>query len=163
MADLGLEVGHARQFCGTSCEDCVYYRRVRGLPTNVLAITADEALIERLSTEESNGITLRVARTAYEASAIVQTFRAAFVVVDQEVLTPRENGLLDSLASDPRLPGVKIVLGVRQGKASVELDDRNKELVFSMIEKPFGPRRIAAVVNSFPIERQYRGIQASEC
>lgn len=64
MADLGTEMGHAKQFCRSSCEDCEYYRRVQGLPTNVLVITPDEALLERLSTEENHSITLGFARSA---------------------------------------------------------------------------------------------------
>ena len=156
MADLGTEVGHARQFCRSSCEDCVYYRRVQGLPTNVLVITPDEALLERLAAEQNNSITLRLARSAYEASAIIQHFQAAFVVVDEEILTTGEAGLLDHLSTDPRLPGVKIVLGVQHGTASARRGGRNDDVVFSVIEKPFGSRRIAAVVNSFPIERSMR-------
>jgi len=153
MADLGIEVGHARQFCRSSCEQCEYYRRVQGLPTNVLVISADEALLERLSGEENQSIALRFARNAYEASAIVQSFQPAFVVVDQELLRAQETGLLECLCSDPRLPGVKIVLGVRHGTAGARGDETNKDVVVSVIEKPFGPGRIAAVINSFPIER----------
>ena len=155
MADLGTEVGHARRFCQSSCEDCEYYRRVRGLPTNVLVITPDESLLERLSAEaeENESIVLRFARNAYEASAIIQQFQAAFVVVDEELLTPGNAGLLDSLAGDPRLPAVKIVLGVQHGTVGTQGHETDKDVVFSLIEKPFGPRRIAAAINGFPIEQ----------
>ena len=137
------------------CKKCVYYRRVQGLPTNVLVITPDEALLERLSTEENDSVTLRFARSAYEASAIAQDFQAAYVVVDEELLAAGEVGLLDHLSTDPRLPGVRIVLGVQHGTAGAQGDERNKDedVVYGVIEKPFGLRRIAAVINSFPIER----------
>jgi hypothetical protein len=156
MADLETESGHARQFCQNSCEDCVYYRRVLGLPTNVLVITSDEALLERLSTEQDDRLALRFARNAYEASAVVQSFQAAFVVVDQELLTTGEGELLDSLAADPSLPGVKIVVGMRQGAATAPGEQGHRTPVFSVIEKPFGLERIASVVDSFPIERSTR-------
>jgi len=156
MADLGTEVGaevgHAKKFCRSSCEECQYYRRVRGLPTNVLVVTADEAILERLSTEENHSVTLRLARSAYEASAIVQEYQAAFVVVDREILVAGEERLLDSLSNDPRLPGVKIVLAVPHGTVGAQGDEIDSGVVFSVIEKPFGPRRIAAVIHSFPIE-----------
>jgi excisionase family DNA binding protein len=150
MADLGNAVGHARRFCRDSCEECEYYRRVQGLPTNVLVITSDAALLDRLSTEENRAITLRFAKNAYEASAIIQTFFPAFIVVDQDLLLG-DDGLLDYLANDPRLPGAKIILGVQHGTSGKE--DVQSEVVFSVIEKPFGSRRIATVVNSFPIDR----------
>jgi CheY-like chemotaxis protein len=153
MAELGNDVGHSRRFCRSSCEDCEYYRRVQGLPTNVLVITSDERLLERLASEESDRITLRLARTAYEASAIVQNFQAAFVVVDHELSEMEEGELLDCLSSDARLPGVKVILAVAHGTTGAPRNMANQDAVFCLIEKPFGPRRIAAVVNSFPIEQ----------
>jgi excisionase family DNA binding protein len=153
MADLGAEVGHARQFCRSSCEECMYYRRAQGLPANVLVITPDETLRQRLSSEENDGLSLRVAHSAYEASAIIQNFQAAFVIVDEEALVAGEPGLLEHLSTDPRLPGVKIVLAVRQGRSGAPDDKTNEDVVFSVIEKPFGPRHIAAVINSLPVEK----------
>ena len=119
MAGLEADIGHAREFCQGTCDECVYYRWVKGLLTNVLVITPDEGLIDRLLGQESSSITLRFARSAYEASTIVQSFQAAFVVVDQDVLPPGDGTLLASLAGDSRLPGVKIILGVRAEAAKV--------------------------------------------
>ena len=153
MAEMETDVGHAKQFCRDSCEDCVYFRRVQGMPTNVLVISRDETLADRLLSEENPSIALRLARTGYEASAIIQQFQPAFVVVDEELLTFEGGALLESLAADSRLAGVKIVLSVRHGTAHSNRGIQRSDLVFSVIEKPFGPRRIAAVINSFPIER----------
>jgi excisionase family DNA binding protein len=146
MAGLEPEVGHAREFCQGTCEECVYYRWVKGLLTNVLVITPDEDLIERLLGEESKNITLRVARGAYEASAIVQNFQAAFIVVDEAVLTAGNGGLLESLAGDSRLPGVKIILGVRDGAGRTRRSEAGSDGVWSVIEKPFGLPQIAAAI-----------------
>ena len=44
IATLGIDSGHARRFCPTSCDDCAYYRRVSGLPTNVLIVSSDPGL-----------------------------------------------------------------------------------------------------------------------
>lgn len=146
MAGLEQNVGHARQFCQGSCEDCVYYRRVQGLATNVLVITSDDELIDRLAGEEDDGITLRVARSGYEASAIIQSFQAAFVVVDQEVLTAGESGLLECLSKDPRLPGVRLVLAVQHGRGGARAHETYEDAVWSVIEKPFGLRQIAVEI-----------------
>ena len=150
---MASEAGHAKQFCRSSCEDCEYYRRVRGLPTNVLVITPDETLLKRLAAEEVHGITLRLARNAYEASAIVESFQAAFVVIDEELSPVGEPRLLESLSTDPRLPGVKIVLGVHGSAADARSRAEGNDVAYAVIEKPFGMRRIEALVESYPIER----------
>ncbi|MHC4964991.1 MAG: helix-turn-helix domain-containing protein [Planctomycetota bacterium] len=146
MAGLEVDVGHAREFCQGSCEECVYYRWVKGLLTNILVITPDDDLIDRLLGEESKSFTLRFARSAYEASSIVQSFQAAFVVVDEAVLPAGNGGLLASLADDSRLPGVKVILGVPRGAASARRDEAGTDGVWSVIEKPFSLPQLAAAI-----------------
>ena len=151
VVNLACGAGHAKQFCATSCEDCVYYRRVNGLPTNVLVITSDNELVGNLAKAECAGVALRFAQTSYQASAIISAFRPAFVVVDQELLAGSEPGLLAALASDPRIPGSRIILGVPNGASgrSVGLEFAN---VISVVEKPFGPDRMVEIINQFPVE-----------
>ena len=144
MADMEADVGHALKFCQGSCEDCAYYRRVKGLATNVLVVSSDDALIERIESEKDDSVTLRFARCAYQASTIVEGFRAELVIVDRELVASEESRLLQCLSRDPRLPGVKIVLAVRSGKADVAGVDIGQDVVWRVIEKPFGLREIAA-------------------
>ena len=146
MASMDADLGHAMKFCQGSCDDCAYYRRVKGLATNVLVITADDAWIGRIEGEKDESVTLRFARNAYEASTIVQGFRAELVVVDQELLATGESGLLECLASDPRLAGVKIVLGVKHGTAIAQDDHIDRHSIWRVVEKPFGLGQIAAAI-----------------
>ncbi|NIM52697.1 MAG: excisionase family DNA-binding protein [Gemmatimonadales bacterium] len=152
MATLGPGIGHARRFCHTSCDDCVYYRRVTGWPTNVLVVTSDHDLVRRLKGQENERIALRFARNAYEASTTVQRFLPAFAVVDQDTFPAGDAGFLESLAYDPRLPGLKIVVAVPRGKAQVLGNGRDRHLVDRVIKKPFGPQQIADVIHDFPVE-----------
>jgi len=145
---LGGDVGHAMQFCGTTCENCAYYQRVTGQAINALIVTSDDELIRSLRTDPTQGISLRFARNGYETSAIIGDFRPAFVVVDEEVVIGGEPGLLDCLAGDPRVPGLKIVLAAESGTASLG----SRKDVVRVIEKPFDKRGIAAVIHSFPVE-----------
>ena len=147
---LGCELGQKQSFCATSCEDCTYYRRASGQATNVLVITSDNELVGDLGVGDDT-LALRFARNAYEASAMICTFRAAFVVVDQEVIANSQSDLLDCLIADPRLPGVRIILGVPKGRGARIRAPFEKGVV-STIEKPFGQDRIAEVVNWFPVE-----------
>lgn len=151
LAEMQRDVGHARQFCETSCQECVYYRRVKGLSTHVLVLTTDKDLIARLAGEDDEGLTLRFARNAYEASAIISEFRPAFVVVDHN-LAAAQPDLVECLACDLRIPGVKILLGIPRGAPVLGEAWKSPRQITGVIEKPFGRRRIAAVINSFPVE-----------
>jgi response regulator of citrate/malate metabolism len=116
----------------------------------VLVITSDNELVGDLGGGDDT-LVLRFARNAYEASAMIGTFHAAFVVVDQDVIANNQPDLLDCLIADPRLPGVRIIVGVSKGR-SARIKAPLENGVVSAIEKPFGRDRIAEVVNSFPVE-----------
>jgi len=152
MADLEPEVGHARQFCEGSCEDCVYYRRANGLATNVLVLTSDDEFINHLTRDEDEGITLRFAKNAYEASAVIHDFRPAFAVIDAEHVPAESTGLLDSLAGDVRVPGVRILVAASPAMMGRKQRYSKSDLVVGVLEKPFGSRRIAAIVDSFLVD-----------
>ncbi|MBI4677126.1 MAG: excisionase family DNA-binding protein [Elusimicrobia bacterium] len=149
MASMGSGLGHARRFCQTSCDDCVYYRRVRGLDTNVLVVTADQGLVARLKGRRCEGLSLRFARNSYEASAAVQTFLPAFALVDRDVAAPGEGGLLDYLSKDDRVPGLKVILILAKGKGG---NAPGESSAAAVIEKPFDPEDIVSVIRSFPVE-----------
>jgi excisionase family DNA binding protein len=148
MADLDHDVGHVRQFCQTSCEDCAYYRHVKGLAPRVLVITTDDELIDRLSDEQDNSIALRVARNGYEASAVIPDFRPSFAVIDAECMAGGSTELLDALAGDPRVPGLRVIVAAPPGKSARRRRWMTNDLIISVLEKPFGSRQVAEVVSS---------------
>lgn len=152
VAGLSRDIGHAKHFCKTSCQDCAYYRRVQGLATHVLVITADQALVHRLQGEAVKSLAMQFAQNAYEASAVVYSFRPDFVVLDQETHATEAGELVNCLASDPRIPGLKVVLAVRRGRAARKLAGPHSNLVVGVLEKPFGARGVATVIDSLPVE-----------
>lgn len=111
--------GHAKRFCTGLCQECPYYRRVHGLPTNVLVISEDESLMRDLAKRESQAASFRFARRGYDASAIITVFRPAVVVFDQAVLDSLGVALLDALATDRRTLGARILVAVRKGAMGV--------------------------------------------
>jgi len=151
MTELEGDLGHSRQFCESSCEPCVYYRWVQGLPANVLVITSDDDLVERLSVENHESVVLRFARTAYEASAVIHDFRPVLVAIDVEQVSAIDTELLDSLTVDPRIPGLRIVLLVPAGMTSRRRRQLQIEGVVGVLEKPLGAREVAAVVGGLPV------------
>lgn len=152
IAALGLDTGHARRFCPTSCDDCAYYRRVMGLPTNVLVVTADAELIQTLEDQSDEAISLRFARNAYEASAAVEEFLPAFAIVDLETPGAGDNGLLESLATDPRLPGLKTVVAREPNRGKNRRDASDMPYIAGSLKKPFDLTHIQAVIDGFPVE-----------
>ncbi|HUB77483.1 MAG TPA: helix-turn-helix domain-containing protein [Bryobacteraceae bacterium] len=141
--------GHAARFCGTSCQECPYYRRVHQLPTNVLVITRDEGLIRDLAAKESHQVAFRFARRGYDASAIVEVFRPAYVIFDQVVLDSLGINLLEALASDPRTKGVRILVAVRKGGIGFRVRSCS---VYATVQEPFQADEIVALINRTPIE-----------
>ena len=152
MAELDVEVGHSRHFCQASCDDCVYYRRVQGIATNVLLITPDDDFIRDLSGEEHERVTLRFARGGYEASAILNDFRPAFVAIDVELLMNGEAGLLRSLSSDARIPGMRVILVLPPGMSFLEYGRLQNEDVVGVLRRPFSAPDIAALVRSHEVD-----------
>ncbi|SPE42563.1 hypothetical protein (dsrDN associated) [Candidatus Sulfopaludibacter sp. SbA3] len=141
--------GHAKRFCSGLCQECPYYRRVHGLPTNVLVVSQDESLIRDLAKRESDAVAFRFARRGYDASATISVFRPAFVVIDQAILEDLGMALLDALASDPRARGARILVAVRKGSMGMHIHNR---AVYAMIEEPFHADEIVALVNRIPVE-----------
>ena len=106
--------GHNKAFCKDLCEDCPYCRRVHGMPTNVLVITRNEQLIQRLSQRPNEHLVLRYARSGYDSSAVLAFFRPSLAVVDVRLLENRceTEDLVAALNSDERAKGMRVVISV---------------------------------------------------
>jgi excisionase family DNA binding protein len=149
MAALVKGNGHEKRFCSGLCQECPYYRRVHGLPTNVLVITEDETLIQQLAKKGMESLAFRFARRGYDASAIITVFRPALVIFDQAILESLGMALLDALATDPRTLGAKILVSVRKGSMGFRF---HTGAVYATIEEPFTADEIVAIVNRIPVE-----------
>jgi len=149
LVNLLKGAGHAKRFCGGPCQECPYYRRVHGLPTNVLVITADEGLIHELAKRQNEAVAFRFARRGYDASAVITVFRPAFVIFDQAILESLGVALLDALATDPRTLGTRIVLAIRKGTIGRQI---HSSAVFATVEEPFNPDEIVAMIDRLPVE-----------
>jgi dissimilatory sulfite reductase related protein len=174
MAGMDQDVGHVRQFCQNSCEDCVYYRHVNGLAANVLVVTSDDDLIDQLAGEDNESVNLRFARNGYEASAVIHDFRPAFVVIDTEDVSGGETELLDHLTSDPRVPGLRAILLVPTKITGRWRRRSESESVVGILKKPLEAGQIAQTVTKCrpvgspvresgnPLSTDKRGVTMSE-
>ena len=147
MAGLEGDVGHSKQFCQGSCEECSYFQRLQGGSAPVLFITADQSLETQIECFDQDSISLRFARNGYEASALIQDFRPEILIIDLENLPDQGFGLLDSVAADPRLPFVRVILVVPPGSMERVLQRPRHRLVVSVLEKPQVCGHISEIVN----------------
>ncbi|MCJ7628528.1 MAG: excisionase family DNA-binding protein [Longimicrobiales bacterium] len=152
MAGIDTDVGHAHQFCEGSCEDCVYFQRIQGKSTQVLFISSDEELVNRIDWFGDDSTTLRFARNGYEASALIQDFRPEIAIIDVEGLPDQGLGLLDSISADARIPHVRVILVIPPDSMGRMLQRPRHRLVVSMLEKPVLCDRIEEVVRGSMVE-----------
>jgi excisionase family DNA binding protein len=139
LAELGEQTGHTRNFCGKDdCEPCSFYRACHGMTTAVLVVTRDDALTRRLEKEiDFSRITMRVARTGYEASIAIAAFHPSLVVLDSDVPEVRDGQLPESIMRDERVPGVAVYVALREGH-EVTVDRESAPT----IEAPFAATQI---------------------
>jgi excisionase family DNA binding protein len=149
MVAVMKAAGHTKRFCSGLCQECPYYRRVQGMPTNVLIISRDENLIQELAKRENESVAFRFARRGYDASAIITVFRPAFVIFDEAILERLGLALLDAIASDPRTMGTRILVGIRKGSMALRV---RHAAVYGTIQEPFDADEVMAVVNRIPVE-----------
>ena len=116
VAELGDTIGHNRQFCRATCENCSFFRASNGLATTVLVVTSDEALVDKFTTQaNAANVALRFARCGYESAMLVETFHPSVVVMDSVLPEVRDGRLADSMIQDERIPGVKLIVAQRKG------------------------------------------------
>ena len=114
---------------------------------NVLFISSDEELQSRLACADDSRVAIEFAKNAYEASSVIQHFRPTFVIIDVSGVQAWDTDLLDSLAEDPRLPGLKIILIVTHGMSRWRRQQLEGGPVVSVLEKPLAYTEILGVIN----------------
>jgi excisionase family DNA binding protein len=124
MSGLAVETGYAGAYCKTSCDECAYYQEVVRSTWRVLIVTQSEDLRQRLR-EDGAGSRLEVvfAGSEYECSAACAEFRPDYVVIDCALPKRARESLCSHLATDPRIPGVQIILAVPGDRSFAEHTD----------------------------------------
>jgi len=147
---------HARQFCKTqaSCVECAYYRQVCSLPSRVLIVGAEAAMRAMLGDSEEEELSIEFAGGGYQASTMLGFFRPAFVIVDEELAKPGRSDLLECLAHETRIPGLKVIIAVSRDAAPLHPGSGNA--FDGLIEKPFNRKDLAALLARIPVERVTR-------
>lgn len=151
---LTLE-GHSRVFCRGSCLECVYYRKVTDTLPQVLFITADPELAAKLEGYGDENFLVRIVRNGYEASAFLEHYRPAAIVVDTEGMPDGGWALLDAMAADLRISGVPVSVAV--SPYSPLPPARRHPIVGGVIEKPQVLRDFSRIFRGGLAHRPFSG------
>jgi excisionase family DNA binding protein len=128
LSALSRESGFSGAYCKTSCNECPYY--LEQLQRRVLVVSDSVRLRDRLAAESENSpLLVRFASCEYECAAFLEEFHPHFVVIDCTLPRKTCNDLCSHLSSDPRVPGVQIILTApagsrRAGSAEHEMKDQ---------------------------------------
>ena len=132
--------------CADDCEDCDYYRAMKGRAPNVLVVSdRDEMNADLRRQALSATFNLQTADCEYSVSAIVETFKPDFVVIDCALGRERAGDIAHHLMDDPRLQLVRIVLAAKPGEFPEGCDQN----VFARMDRPFGLEEISHCINEF--------------
>lgn len=134
IAALSGETGHARSFCKNTCDECDYYKKVKGARPGVLAVTCDAGLKSSLrKAVERAGLEFRSIDCEYRCLMLLDRFLPDFVIIDTSLGNERSRDFAEMLHADTRVPYVKIILIDEPGRLPSECDKR----VFAIIRRRF--------------------------
>lgn len=134
IGKLPTEAGHAHVFCQGSCNDCEYFRVVRGQRLNLLVITDQTELTAQLEGQIGRtDFNLRLVDNEYRCSMVIENFRPDYVVIDSSIGQARCKNFAKYLSEDPRVPFMKIILAGKIEDMPAECD----KMIFATISKPF--------------------------
>ncbi len=144
VAKLAKDIGHTKLFCKDDCLDCDYYRHVHLQDLNVMVVTEDQTLIAALEKDKQTApYSLEITNCEYTCSALVDSFRPDYVVLDCAFGSERSADICNHLVEDPRLPYVRVVLAVEQGQFPKGC---NKQ-TFARITRPFDVSNITECIH----------------
>lgn len=134
LARLMPELRREKLFCEVSCKDCDYFHHVHDQSTNVLVITRNPELVDNLLSEsDAAPFNIEFADGEYSCSAVVESFRPDFAVVDCGLGENLSWGLTSCLTQDTRVPFVRIVLAGTED----EFPGDCEHMIFGRIDNPF--------------------------
>ena len=143
MIQLPAESGHARLHCHGVCDNCEYFRVVKGQRSNVLLITSDQKIKDDIeSVDRTNDFNLRQVGNEYQCSMVVENFRPDYVVIDCSIGRKECADFTMHLSEDPRIPYVKIILAGETHEVPAECNG----LVFAVMKEPFSFEGLGSLI-----------------
>ncbi|MBU8934006.1 MAG: excisionase family DNA-binding protein [candidate division Zixibacteria bacterium] len=144
ISGLPIKAGHARRFCKSSCEECDYFKMVRGQAPNVLVVTDQQDVRTSLEVDSEHfSYNVKITDCEYRCSMEIEGFRPDYVVIDCSLGSIRSRDFAQLLADDPRIPFVKVIL-VGNGR---KLPDECNKLVYALDQRRFTARTLSDLIS----------------
>lgn len=135
MMKLAPEAGHSRSFCTQTCDACDYFNTVHKQDVNVLVVSDNQVFttaLRRDATKSYLNMNLAFSKCEYTTSAMVETFRPDYAVIDCSLGPERSREFARHLKADPRIPFVRVIMAAREG----EFPEACDKDVFARIGSP---------------------------
>ena len=141
---LAAEVGHSRFYCKKTCDECEYFNQIHRDTTNVLVVSDNDMLNAALRRDaDGEPLNIEFANCEYTCSAMVESFRPDYAVIDCSLGPDRSREFASNLLADPRIPFVRVILAARSGEFPQNCD---KE-IFARIKTPYNFGDITACID----------------
>jgi len=140
------EKGEGATCCPTDCEDCAYYKERKKRSIKVLIFTGNDNLKDALTKDSKySRIRLQFTSCEYDCSLVVDSFHPEYVIVDCSIDPKECEELCKHLASDPRIPGIRIILAIPPG------EECETELLggIAVIDQPFNMAELEKNIEEF--------------
>jgi excisionase family DNA binding protein len=143
MKDLPAQAGYVGLFCKGSCDECEYFKLVRSQEPNVLVVTDRKRLTNTLKRDPgAANFRVQVTDCEYRCSALIESFRPDFIVIDCSMGIVRSREFSRLLYEDSRIPFARIVLAGDRGKLPDECD----KMVYATIPSHLTSKILAKLV-----------------
>lgn len=144
LRDLPSGLGCLGVFCSSTCNDCDYYQIVKGQRLLVMVLTESERILRnRAELTASGDLAIEFVGSEYEASALIESRRPDFVVVDCSLGRKRTSTVCRNLFNDPRIPVARVILASRRRN----VEDYCDQGAFGWINKPFSVEQLRQCID----------------
>lgn len=144
LVALGKEGGHGKRYCRKTCDSCDYFKMVRGQAPNVLIVSREADLgQEAESGADPIPFNMRVTDSEYALSAVVESFRPDYAIIDCGLGAKRALRIADFLVDDTRVELVRIILAAHPKEFPQDCDRR----FFARISRPLRIEKIIACLD----------------
>jgi excisionase family DNA binding protein len=118
---LGKEAGHSQTFCTTSCYECEYFQFINKAPVNVLVISENTEMKNKIRDDVKGNLILKFTCCGYETSTIIHDFKPDYIIIDESMVNSNADELCKHIIEDPRAHGSQLVLAISHQRSKGEL------------------------------------------
>jgi excisionase family DNA binding protein len=98
--------------CAECCLKCDYFQYINKQIHNVLVISENEELVEKIDGSFSKRYNIKYTCCGYETATVIQDYHPDYIVIDDSMDKSKTEEITKYMIKDPRLHGAQIILAV---------------------------------------------------